>query len=215
MPLPTPTIHPANTAFWRWLKAGIALGAGWLAITTAGRALVGAWDSSDFPELLLVKVEALPLIFPLHMATGGLALLLVPLALALAGTRWHRAAARLAAGDVAVAALTAFPVAWESPLTPTTAAGFSLQATLWLALLAGGIVAIRRGDVRTHRACMLLMAAVTSGAMVFRVYLACWVALNGYAHFKTVYACDAFLGWLTPLAAMGLWLARSQPSKNA
>lgn len=184
------------------------------------RAMTGVWDSSDFPELLLVKVEALPVIFPLHMASGALALLLVPLAISFSGTRWHRFFARGAAFDVVVAAVTAVPVALESPLTRWTAAGFTTQAVLWLALLGLGVRAIGRGDVRAHRACMLLMAAVTSGAMVFRVYLALWVALNGYAHFKTFYSCDAFAGWLTPLAGMGVWLwARERwvqaPSSNA
>ena len=205
-------IHPANVAIWRGAKAALALAAGWLAFITILRALASARDSSDFPELLLVKVEALPLLFPLHMVAGALSLALVPLAIALSGTRWHRLVARLAALDVVLAALTAFPVAWESPLTRMTALGFSAQATLWLALLGAGVLAIRRGDVRTHRACMLLMAAVTSGAMFFRVYLALWVAYNGYAHFKTVYACDAFAGWLTPLAGMALWLALTRPA---
>ena len=193
-------------AFWRIAKAAIALTAGWLALITVVRALSGAWDSSDFPDMLLIKVEALPLVFPVHMVMGGLALLLVPLAIAVSGTRWHRWVARLTAADVIVAALTAVPVALESPITRWTAAGFTTQAVLWLALLGGGVFAIQRGDVRAHRACMLLMAAVTSGAMFFRVFLAGWVALNGYAHFKTFYSCDAFAGWLTPLAGMSVWL---------
>ena len=75
-----------------------------------------------------------------------------------------------------------------------------------VALLGLGLFFIRRGDARKHRACMLLMAAATSGAMFFRVYLAAWVAWNGYAHFKLFYSCDAWAAWLTPLAGMGVWL---------
>ena len=195
----------------------MVVAAGWLAFMTVVRALSGAFDSRDFPEMLLIKVDALPTIFPIHMASGALALLLVPAAIALSGGRWHKPVARLAALDVVVAAVTAVPVALESPITRWTAAGFTTQAVLWLALLGAGVYAIRRRDVRTHRVCMLLMAAVTSGAMVFRVYLALWVAFNGYAHFKTVYSCDAFAGWLTPLAGMGAWLAwrARQPSSSA
>jgi hypothetical protein len=202
-------------AFWRFAKAAIAVAAAWLTLLTVFRALNGAWDSRDFPDMLLVKVEALPLVFPLHMATGAFALVLVPLAITLSGGRWHRWVARLAAADVVVAALTAVPVALESPLSRATAAGFTTQAAVWLTLLGLGVRAIRRGDVRTHRAFMLLMAAVTSGAMFFRIFLACWVALAGYAHFKTAYACDAFAGWLTPLAGMAAWLWRRQPSSKA
>jgi uncharacterized membrane protein len=190
----------------------LAVAAGWLALVTVVRALNGALDSRDFPEMLLIKVEALPTIFPLHMASGALALLLVPAALALSGGRWHKTVARLAAFVVVVAAVTAVPVALESPLTRATAAGFTAQAVLWLALLGAGVYAIRRGDVRRHRTCMLMMAAVTSGAMFFRVYLALWVALNGYAHFRTFYSCDAFAAWLTPLAGMSAWLRLKRPT---
>ena len=131
MPLPTPTIHPANTAFWRWLKAGIALGAGWLAITTAGRALVGAWDSSDFPELLLVKVEALPLIFPLHMATGGLALLLVPLATL---PRVEPLGAGKAPSAITTRSIQ--PLSCDSEPTRRSAADFFPSWRRWIALRA-------------------------------------------------------------------------------
>ena len=206
-------------AFWRCAKALIGVAAGWLTLVTVRRALSGAWDSRDFPETLLVKVEALPLIFPLHMATGGFALLLVPAAIWVSGTHRHRWLARVAAADVIVAALTAVPVALESPISRATAAGFTTQALVWLTLLALGVRAIRRGDVGAHRAFMLSMAAVTSGAMVFRIFLACWVALDGYAHFKTFYSCDAFAAWLTPLAGMTAWLAigrrGAQPSSSA
>jgi uncharacterized membrane protein len=193
-------------AFWRFVKGLVAVAAGWLALSTVVRALGGAWDSGDFPEMLLIKVEALPAIFPLHMVTGAFALLFVPAAIALSGTRWHKLVARLAGADVAVAALTAVPVALESPITRWTAMGFTTQAALWLALLALGVRAIRRGDVKAHRTFMLLMAAVTSGAMFFRIFLALWVALNGYEHFRNFYSCDAFAAWLTPLAGMGAWL---------
>ena len=193
-------------AFWRCAQAAVALGVGWLALVTFVKALRGAWDSSDFPEMLAVKVMEWPTIFPVHMVSGGFALLLVPAAIALARTRGHRIIAPLAALTVVVAAATSVPVAWASPLTRWTAIGFTTQAVVWVALLGLGLLGLWRGDVRRHRACMLLMAAVTSGAMLFRVYLALWVAFAGYAHFRTFYSCDAFFGWLTPLAGMALWL---------
>ena len=169
-------------------------------------AIAGALNSDAFPEAILIKVLAWPTIFPIHMAAGGFALLLVPAAVALSGGPWHRLVARVAAADVAVAALTAVPVALESPITPWAAAGFTTQAALWLTLLGLGLFFIRRGDARRHRLCMLSMAAVTSGAMFFRVFLAAWVSWNGYTQFKLFYSCDAWMAWLTPLAAMGVWL---------
>jgi hypothetical protein len=193
-------------AFWRCAQAAVALGVGWLTLVTFVKAMRGAWDSRDFPEMLAVKVMDWPTVFSVHMVSGGLALLLVPAAIALAHTRGHKIVAPVAALTVLVAAATSVPVAWASPLTRWTALGFTTQALVWVALLGLGLLAAFRGDVRRHRACMLLMAAVTSGAMLFRVYLALWVAFAGYAHFKTFYSCDAFFGWLTPLAGMALWL---------
>jgi Predicted membrane protein (DUF2306) len=204
--LATLSLSPANSVFSWLVKAAILIGAGWLTLLTVSQALSGAWDSSDFPEALLIKALAWPTIFPIHMATGAFALLLAPAAIALAGRRWHRFVARIAAADVIVAALTAVPVALESPITTAAAAGFTTQAVVWLLLLGLGLRRIRRGDVAGHRACMLMMAAVTSGAMFFRVYLALWVAVEGYAYFKPFYSCDAWAAWLTPLVGMTVWL---------
>ena len=68
---------------------------------TAAKALLSAFANDDFPESLAVKVELLPLLFPLHMISGGLALILLPLAIALRRRPgWHRLAGRIAALNV-------------------------------------------------------------------------------------------------------------------
>jgi hypothetical protein len=92
------------------------------------KALTTAFLNDDFPESLAIKVELLPIIFPLHMLTGGMALLLVPLAIILRRRpRWHRLAGRIAAVDVILAGVTALPVAWTAPVTLWSAAGFMAQ----------------------------------------------------------------------------------------
>ena len=152
---------PARLLRWTFLAALAAF-----VTATAIKALRAPWAIDDFPEELLIKAELLPVIFPVHMLTGGLALLLVPTALLLNGRqRWHRPVARQAALDVALAGVTAFPVAWLEPVTYASALGFSVQGALWLVLLALGIWHIRHGRTQAHRACMLLMAAATSGAV--------------------------------------------------
>jgi uncharacterized membrane protein YozB (DUF420 family) len=172
---------------------------------TAGKALWSAFASDDFPEALGVKVELLPLIFPIHMITGGLALLLLPLALVLRHRpTWHRPIGRLAAVDVLISGLTAFPVAWAAPVTVWSAAGFTAQATTWLVLLVLGIRAIRQRRIATHRTCMILMVATTSGAVFFRIYLALWALFGTRRQFDTFYACDAWIAWLLPLALTAL-----------
>lgn len=182
---------------------------GSLVATTAWKALTAPWRTDDFPEELAVKVELLPDVFAVHMIAGGLALLLVPLAILLRRRpRWHRPVARAAALVVAVAGLSAFPVALTAPVTWGSALGFSAQGLTWLVLLALGIRAVRQRDLARHRAFMLLMAAATSGAVFFRIYLALWAIFaqgRGYALF---YAFDAWVAWLLPLTLVALWLKR-------
>lgn len=169
-------------------------------IMAAIKALTAAFLNDDFPEGLAIKVELLPVIFPLHMVTGGLALLLVPLAIALRRRpRWHRLAGRIAAADVAVAGVTALPVALVVPVTPWSAAGFTAQGCAWLALLALGIWHIRNKRVAAHRAMMVMLAATTSGALFFRIYLALWAIFAHGRHFDLFYACDAWIAWALPL----------------
>ena len=161
---------------------------------------MGAFENDNFPESLAVKVEVMPILFPLHMLSGGLALLLVPLAIALRRRpRWHRMAGRIAAGDVAVAGVTAFPVALVLPVTGWSAAGFTAQGFVWLLLLGLGLWHIRRGRIAAHRAMMVMLAATTSGAIFFRVYLALWAIFAHGRHFELFYACDAWIAWLLPL----------------
>lgn len=179
---------------------------------TAAKAVRAAFANDAFPEDLAVKVELMPAIFPLHMVAGGFALLLVPLAYALRRRpRWHRLAGRIAAADVVVAGITAIPVALVAPVTAWSAAGFAAQAVTWLALLATGIWNIRHRRIAQHRACMLLMASATSGAIFFRIYLALWAMFAPKQHFELIYALDAWLAWLIPLAICAALLKRAGP----
>jgi hypothetical protein len=195
---------PLIVALWRVLRTSM-LAAGGIFVTYAAlRAISEAWDNDGFPEVLAVKVELLPLVFPVHMISGGLALLLVPLTLALRGTAWHRMMGRIAAFDIVVAGLTAIPVALEQPVTKISAAGFATQAVVWMSLLAFGLWSIRRKDYARHRAAMLLMAAVTSGALFFRLYLGLWKVFGVKGYFAVFYACDAWVAWGLPLLVMAL-----------
>jgi uncharacterized membrane protein YozB (DUF420 family) len=179
-------------------------------LRAAWLALISAYDNDNFPEELAVKVMLMPVIFPLHMVCGGLALVLVPAALMLRKQpRWHRPAGRLAAINVLIAGLTAWPVALVAPVTPWSAAGFSMQGAMWLLLLGKGLYHIRRREIAQHRASMILLAAVTSGAIFFRVYLALWAVFAQRQHYELFYACDAWLAWLVPLAGCALWLRYS------
>jgi Predicted membrane protein (DUF2306) len=188
-------------------------GIGFFVVGTAWKALRAPWLVDDFPEALAVKVELLPWLFPLHMIAGGLALVLVPLAFALRRRpRWHRLAGRIAALDVLLAGLTAFPVALVAPVTRISAWGFTAQGTVWLALLGYGIWSIRQRRIARHRAAMLLMAATTSGALFFRIYLALWAIYGDFHYYETFYAFDSWIAWSLPLAATAFFLKRTGAS---
>jgi Predicted membrane protein (DUF2306) len=196
-------LNPQIVAVCRWLMlAGIGAFVTYVAV----RGISESWDNESFPEPLAIKLELMPIIFPVHMVTGGLALLLVPLALVLRGTGWHRFAGRIAAVDILIAGLTAIPVALNAPVTKFSAAGFTAQGVTWLVLLGAGIWNIRNGRMAAHRACMLMLAAVTSGALFFRVYLALSKLVVPHVYFYTFYAVDAWIAWGLPLIAMALWL---------
>ncbi len=164
----------------------------------------------DFPEALAVKAELMPVLFPVHMIAGGLALVLVPLAILLhRHPPWHRPVARLTALVVLIAGLTAFPVALVAPVTMVSAFGFAAQGALWLVLLGLGIRHIRAGRTARHRACMLLMAAATSGAVFFRIWLALFAIYGPARHYEAFYALDAWLAWGLPVAITALVLNRA------
>lgn len=180
-----------------------------LVMRMAWRGFVSAFDNGDFPEKLAVKIELMPIIFPVHMVSGAAALLLAPLTLFLhRWTRWHRPVGRITALIVIVAGVTAFPAALIAPVTWISALGFSAQSLVWLLLLGRGLLAVRRGDIARHRASMVMMAAVTSGAVFFRIYLAFWAILAHGRHFVAFYACNAWIAWLLPLLVSAFWLHR-------
>jgi hypothetical protein len=75
--------------------------------------------------------------------------------------------------------------------------------------LAGLGWSIRRGRVGSHRALMLMMAAVASGALWLRALLvpAQWIIVD----FEAYYAALAWVSWLVPLAAAAVFVRRGQP----
>lgn len=183
---------------------------GLFVIHTAIKALQAPWLVDDFPEALAIKAELLPWLFPLHMITGGLALIAVPLTLLLRRrARWHRLAGRITATIVLIAGLTSFPVALIAPVTPLSAWGFAAQGAVWLALLALGLWHGHHRRIAAHRAAMLLMAATTTGALFFRIYLALFAIWGDARHYEVFYALNAWIAWSLPLLAMAVFLKRT------
>ena len=213
MPLSIPVAVglPSLRIRLRWAAIAVfGLAVALFVADVARKAMVEAFVHDDFPEQLAIKVEQLPVIFPIHMMTGALALLLIPLVIAVRRyPRLHRPLGRIAALDVAIAGLTAFPVAWVGPVTRVSAAGFMAQGLVWTSLLALGIWHIRNGRRGAHRRAMLMMAATASGAIFFRIYLALWAIVTHRHGFLLFYSCDAWLAWTIPLAITAYGLKRN------
>jgi Predicted membrane protein (DUF2306) len=155
-------------------------------------------------ELALVD-QRLPVLFRAHMMSSGLALLLVPSAIACHGFSLHKVLGRSAAALVIAGGATALPVAMASEASWAARVGFSTQAIVWLALVLAAVSAIRRADRIRHMWLMLAVAAVASGALWLR--LASWMAVKSGLPFEASYALAAWLSWMLPLGAIAL-LAR-------
>jgi Predicted membrane protein (DUF2306) len=183
---------------------------GLFVIQTAWKALRAPWQIDDFPEALYVKTELLPWTFAAHMIAGGLALLLVPAMILLSRRpRWHRRLGWVTVPVIALAGVTAFPVALVAPVTAVSAWGFAAQGAVWLALLGVGIWHIRGRRLAQHRAAMLLLAAVTSGAVFFRIFLALFALYGHPRDYQAFYAANAWVAWGLPLVAMAIFLKRT------
>lgn len=154
------------------------------------------------PYELAIVDHRLPVVFRAHMLTSGLALLLLPCAIAGHGRSLHKLLGRSAAALVVAGGITAIPVALASEASAVARAGFLVQALVWIALVVCAVAAIRGGNRTRHMWLMLAVAAVASGAFWLR--LASWAAVGLKLPFEPAYATAAWLAWLLPLSCIYL-----------
>lgn len=161
-------------------------------------AVASGFGALRLPYPLFVVLQRLPIVFSLHMIASGAALMIVPPAILLRRyPAWHRPLGRIAAGCVLIGGFTSLPVAMASEANAMARAGFVAQGTVWIALTAAGLLALRARDFQRHARCMMAMAAVTSGAIWLR--LATMAAVQMTWPFAPAYASAAWLCWLVPL----------------
>lgn len=148
--------------------------------------------------------ERVPVIFRLHMVASALALVLLPFTIAFRNTaHLHRPMGRALGIFVVLGGLTALPVAVLSSSGEGARLGFFVQGVVWLALFAKGWQAIRARDRRRHARLMLMMGAVTTGAVWFRLITGSAIIFG--LPFEPMYAFAAWAGWLLPLAIVQQW----------
>ncbi|MCU0954086.1 MAG: DUF2306 domain-containing protein [Hyphomicrobium sp.] len=152
-------------------------------------------------EMSLVD-RRLPVVFRIHMISSAIVLLLLPVVIAVRFRPWlHRRIGWTLGAFVVAGGLTAIPVAIFSFSWWPARIGFLAQGVVWLWLFYAASRSIRQGDRERHARLMFAMAAVTTGAVWFR--LATGTALLLDWPFDPVYAASAWLCWLVPLALVG------------
>jgi hypothetical protein len=181
------------------LAAISALMVAFLLVPTALVAVALGLGLAPLPYDLFVVLQRLPIVFPTHMIASGLALILIPItAFARHRRQAHRALGRVTAVCVVVGGLTALPVALASEAGAAARAGLFTQGVVWLALITVAVAAIRRGDAARHAALMIAMAAVASGAVWLRLFMA--IAAAGSLPLEATYGIAAWVCWMLPLA---------------
>jgi hypothetical protein len=176
-----------------------ALMVAFLLVPTALTAIALGLGLVPLPYDLLLVLQRLPVVFPMHMVASGLALIFIPItAFARHRRKIHRALGRMTAVFVVVGGLTALPVALASEATAVARAGLFAQGLVWLALISMAVAAIRRRDAARHAALMVAMAAVASGAVWLRLVMAVAAAFN--PPFAATYGVAAWVCWMVPLA---------------
>ena len=161
------------------------------------------------PEPVLGNAFAHPYLW-IHVATGTLALIIAPLQL-LPATRermplFHRTTGRIYIVACAISAPASFLLALGTFAGPIAATGFAVAAVLWPLFTAMGVRAAIRGRFDEHRAWMLRSYAILGNAITLRLML----PLAGVLGFSFVpaYQVISWLGWVTNLALVELYLRR-------
>jgi Predicted membrane protein (DUF2306) len=149
----------------------------------------------------------LPGIFRIHMLASAIVLVLLPVALSLRfRPRLHRRIGWLLGAFVVAGGLTALPVAIFSYSWWPARAGFFVQGLIWLWLFVAAVQSIRRGERARHAHLMLAMAAVTTGAVWFRVLTGSAILFD--LPFEPIYAASAWIAWLVPLVLVWRYAER-------
>ncbi|WP_394554073.1 DUF2306 domain-containing protein [Agromyces sp. MMS24-JH15] len=223
-PTPTPAPAPARGAVgrrigWTWL----ALSSLAIAVYSVSPYLMSSLQALSEQGVGLARTyEHAPAFaqaaFYAHIVAGGIALVVSPFQF-WAGLRnrfpkvhrWMGAVALLAIGVAGVCALVIAPFskAGLAGLVGFGAMGLCWLASGWLALRA-----IRRRDIRSHRAWMMRAFALTYGAVTLRLWIGLLVfaqvpfAEGGFdfdAAFANAYGLVPFLCWI-PNLLIAEWL---------
>lgn len=147
----------------------------------------------------------------LHVFAASLALLLGPLqfipGLRVHHPQVHRWSGRLYLGaGVLIGGLAGLWIASQAHGGPLARIGFACLALAWLYSGAKAYLAIRSGDVATHRRWMVRNFSLSFAAVTLRLYIP--LAFATGLPFETAYAVIAWLCWVPNLLLAERWFNR-------
>jgi uncharacterized membrane protein YozB (DUF420 family) len=123
----------------------------------------------------------------------------------------HRWVGRIYCGTVLAGWITSVPIAANAQTGPIASAGFLTLGACWITTTAIAYRAIRRRQLREHRAWMIRSYALTAAAITLRQYLP--VSLLTHVPFETSYPAIAWLCWI-PNLLFAEWLIRRSPQSS-
>ena len=187
----------------------IHLGRILLAVLAVGIALnaavyfVVSWEDIPFSSQAQAYAD-LGWIVQAHIGGGGVALALGALQFFPAIRRavgWHRGIGRVYVGAVLIGGLAGFPVALEAHGGVSNTVAFSLLALFWLYSTAMAFLAIRGGDVASHRMWMTRSYALTFAAVTLRLELLLLQGVAGLS-FDEAYSIVPWSCWVLNLVVV-------------
>ncbi len=154
-------------------------------------------------------IENVGSILAVHMIFGGLAVILVPVQVS---RMWRRGDRRkhvylgwALVPIVTIAALTTPPISFNMTLPFWSELGFAMGSVAWFVALVMGIWAIRARQYDRHRRWMVMMAALSFGAVSFRLQLP---ILRLFWHMDVVFPYLGWTCWVPNVLVVAWWWNR-------
>lgn len=176
-----------------------------LFLTMAAVSILEALGYTDFPVFLLITLAATPTAFQTHMVASAVGTVAAVFALTMGtGTRWHKIMGWCSSSLLLVGVTASILVIAYGNASPSTRIAFSLQAACLAFFLVRAIGAARRKLIARHRANMILMISVLSGAPFSRLLLQ--MPSVRWLDPDVQYSLTSAISWLLPLIAAGFYL---------
>lgn len=154
-------------------------------------------------------IENVGSILAVHMVAGGLAVCLVPVQVS---RMWRRGDRRkhvylgwALVPIVTIAALTTPPISFNMTLPFWSELGFAMGSVAWFGALVMGIWAIKTKQYIRHQRWMVMMAALSFGAVSFRLQLP---ILRLFWDMHTVFPYLGWTCWVPNVLVVAWWWTR-------